>query len=169
MMEHGQFRQDLYYRLNVIELRMPPLREMTEDIPALAQAILEKHGRMMGAPVPALASEALAVLGRHHFSGNVRELENVLERALALCDGKSIEAADLWLEMTPAGSQLATAIGDDLPLPEYLEAIEKQAILDALEKNGYNKTAAARQLGVSFRALRYRLAKLGLSRDDEES
>jgi two-component system response regulator PilR (NtrC family) len=163
MMESGQFRQDLYYRLNVIELKMPPLREMPADIPRLAEKILEKHCRELGSAVPRLAEAAQAILVRHAFPGNVRELENVLERALALCDGQTIEAGDLLLEETaPAREELAPG---ELPLPDYLENIEKKAILDALEKTGNNKTAAAKLLGVSFRTLRYRLQKLGLAKD----
>ncbi len=167
MMEHGLFRQDLYYRLNVIELRMPPLREMPEDIPRLAEAVLARQARLSGVKPPALTPAALEVLRRHAFPGNVRELENVLERALALCDGGRIDAADLWLRASP-GRLAAEAGPGDLPLPDYLEAIERRAILDALERSGHNKTAAARQLGLSFRALRYRLAKLGLDREGGE-
>lgn len=164
MMEDRQFRQDLYYRLNVIELKMPPLREMAGDIPALAQAILQKHCRELGSQVPPMSAEVEEALMRHGFPGNVRELENVLERALAMCNGECIEAGDLLLESPSLSFDELTSEGD-LPLPEYLESIEKRAILDALEKSGHNKTAAAKLLGVSFRAFRYRLAKLGLGRD----
>ena len=170
MMENGLFRQDLYYRLNVIELKMPALREMAEDIPQLAQAILQKHCRTLGAPLPLISPAAMALLCRHGFPGNVRELENVLERALALCDGRSIEAEDLLLEgavpEAHTDAHEAAPVGE-MPLPEYLEAVEKQAIMEALEKTGHNKTAAARLLGVSFRALRYRLSKLGLGHDED--
>jgi two-component system response regulator PilR (NtrC family) len=167
MMDNGNFRQDLYYRLNVIELRMPALREMAEDIPLLAQSLLEKQCHLLGVAVPELDETALSMLKRHPFPGNVRELENVLERALALCNGKAIEPQDLLLEKeakTPALSGNTSG----LALPDYLEHIEKQVILDALEKTGHNKTAAAKLLGVSFRTLRYRLSKLGLSKDTEE-
>ncbi len=170
MMEAGLFRQDLYYRLNVIELKMPALREMPEDIPLLAATLLARLCDTSGVRHPELSSEAIDLLRRHHFPGNVRELENILERALALCDGVRIEAGDLLLDspqVTGSGSGLAAP--GDIPLPEFLEHIEKQAILDALEKSGQNKTAAAKLLGVSFRALRYRLAKLGLGRDDDLS
>lgn len=167
MMENGHFRQDLYYRLNVIGLRMPALREMAQDIPLLAQNLLEKQCRLAGVAIPKLDSEASAMLVAHDFPGNVRELENVLERALALCDGNIIGAADLLLgnEAKPVTPGLPNS---NLPLPEYLETIEKKAILDALEKTGNNKTAAAKLLGVSFRTLRYRLSKLGLSKDNEQ-
>jgi two-component system response regulator PilR (NtrC family) len=167
MLENGEFRQDLYYRLNVIELKMPALREMPEDIPRLAQRILEKQAATLGMDVPAVSNEAEAALAQHAFPGNVRELENVLERALALCDGETITEADLYLENgsgTPKTSSMA--VPGDMPLPEYLESLEKQAILDALEKTNNNRTAAAKLLGVSFRALRYRLAKLGLGKDE---
>lgn len=168
MMDNGNFRQDLYYRLNVIELKMPALRDMSEDIPALAQRLLEKQCHLLGIAVPELDSKAVQRLKQHNFPGNVRELENVLERAMALCNGQVITAEDLLLEKEarePSGSYQL----DGLPLPDYLERIEKQLILDALEKTGNNKTAAAKLLGVSFRTLRYRLAKLGLSKDSDET
>ena len=168
MMDNGNFRQDLYYRLNVIELKMPALREMSEDIPGLAQRLLEKQCRLLGIPVPELDAKAVIRLRQHHFPGNVRELENVLERALALSDGQIITAEDLLLE-SEAREPAATYELQGLPLPDYLERVEKQLILDALEKTGNNKTAAAKLLGVSFRTLRYRLAKLGLGRDADET
>ena len=166
MMENGQFRQDLYYRLNVIGLRMPALREMPQDIPLLAQSLLEKQCRLSGMAVPALDAAANARLMQHSFPGNVRELENVLERALALSDGNTITAEDLLLndEAKPIPTVLGNAA---VPLPEYLENIEKQAIRDALENTGNNKTAAAKLLGVSCRTLRYRLSKLGLSKEHD--
>lgn len=163
MMESGLFRQDLYYRLNVIELRMPALRELREDIPMLVARILEKHGSATGTPVPQLSVAAMASLKQYRFPGNVRELENILERALALCDGQVIEVGDLLLQGAASDSPAAPDDGG-IPLPEYLENIERQAILDALKKTGQNKTEAARLLGVSFRTLRYRFAKLGLGK-----
>lgn len=166
MMDSGSFRQDLYYRLNVIELKMPALREMAEDIPLLAQSLLEKQCRQLGMPVPALDNKAVEILKQHSFPGNVRELENVLERALALCNGITIMPEDLLLESEKAAAFQPNISA--LPLPDYLEKIEKQLILDALEKSGQNKTAAAKLLGVSFRTLRYRLAKLGISKDSED-
>lgn len=164
MMESGQFRQDLYYRLNVIGLKMPALREMPEDIPSLAQNLLVKQCRILGSPVPSLDNKARAMLIDHDFPGNVRELENVLERALALCDGNTIMAEDLLLERE-SKSRSMPAETNGMALPDYLESIEKQAILEALEKTGQNRTAAAKLLGVSFRTLRYRLSKLGLSKE----
>lgn len=164
MMEAGQFRQDLYYRLNVIELKMPALRDMPEDIPLLAQSLLEKQCHQSGTPVPAISEEVGTMLMRYSFPGNVRELENILERALALCDGKHIHNEDILLK-----SNIKTKAPTDtqgLALPDFLENIEKQAILEALQKTNHNKTAAAKLLGVSFRTLRYRLSKLGLSKEE---
>lgn len=168
MMEAGHFRQDLYYRLNVIELKMPALREMPDDIPLLAESLLARHSPGANSRLR-LSVEAVALLRRHSFPGNVRELENVLERALALGDGEHIEAEDLLLNSISAPQQQPAAVASgEVPLPEYLENIEKQAILDALQKSGQNKTAAAKLLGVSFRTLRYRLSKLGLGREEDQ-
>ena len=157
--ESGKFRQDLYYRLNVIELRMPPLREMREDIPAIAQAVLARQG---GATAPALSAEALRALQDYNFPGNVRELENILERAQALCGEGGIGEEDLYL--TPPESTIGEPLesGGKWPLQDYLDRVEKEAILEALEKTRYNKTAAAKLLGITFRALRYRLERLGI-------
>jgi two-component system response regulator PilR (NtrC family) len=163
MLEIGQFRQDLYYRLNVIELKMPALREMPEDIPALAMRLLEKLALQLGMQPPKLAPGAVAMLAHHPFPGNVRELENILERALALCDGHRITTEDLSLT-TPSGGKATDQA--ELPLPDLLETLEKQAMLDALEKTGHNKTAAARLLGVSFRTFRYRFSKLGMGKEN---
>jgi len=168
MMDNGNFRQDLYYRLNVIELRMPALRELAEDIPLLAQNLLKKQCHLLGVAVPELDDKALTMLKQHPFPGNVRELENVLERALALCDGKTIREEDLLLEKETKGAATLPGNTSGLALPDYLERIEKQVIIDALERAGHNKTAAAKLLGISFRTLRYRLAKLGLSKDSDE-
>jgi two-component system response regulator PilR (NtrC family) len=154
----GTFRQDLYYRLNVIELRMPSLREMREDIPRLAEAILKRQ--CAGREPPRLAASALAELSRYDFPGNVRELENILERALALAAGDEIGAGDLRLAAHPASDE-APQVGA-LPLQERLDAIERKAILDALEQTRYNRTAAAKVLGITFRALRYRMERLGI-------
>jgi len=161
MLESGQFRQDLYYRLNVIELKMPALRELQLDIPSLAERLLEKLALQLGMEPPKLDQAAIAALTQHPFPGNVRELENILERALALCDGQTISVEDLSLN-APPGSLPAEQ--GELPLPDYLESLEKQAMLEALEKTGQNKTAAARLLGVSFRTFRYRLGKLGIGK-----
>lgn len=170
-MEAGQFRQDLYYRLNVIELRMPALRERSEDIPMLVKNLLEKLCLQSKTPAPTLDKDALDILRHHHYPGNVRELENILERALALCDGKVILADDLLLEQESVvldTTMLEKTDSKGMALPDYLENIEKTAILNALEKTRHNKTEAARLLGVSFRTLRYRLSKLGLSKDQDD-
>lgn len=169
MMENGNFRQDLYYRLNVIELKMPALREMSEDIPLLAHNLLEKQCRLLGIPAPHIDDKAISILKQHGFPGNVRELENVLERALALCNGEVITPADLLLEKETRDSSATTTGLRGLALPDYLDRIEKQLILEALEKTANNKTAAAKLLGVSFRTLRYRLAKLGISKEHDEA
>jgi two-component system response regulator PilR (NtrC family) len=159
MVEAGRFRQDLYYRLNVIELNMPSLRERPEDIPPLAQALLAKlgHGRDIR-----LDAEALRVLKHYAFAGNVRELENILERALALADGDTIVAGDL--NLAPKAEVLSSSGQDALPgnLQDYLDKVEREALLKALEQTRHNKTAAARLLGVTFRSLRYRLERLGI-------
>jgi two-component system response regulator PilR (NtrC family) len=154
----GRFRQDLYYRLNVIELRMPSLREMREDIPLLAEAILR---RQCGNDDPPRLTDAARVeLARYDFPGNVRELENILERALALATGDEIDAQDLQLAR-PSEPPAAADVGG-LPLQERLDAIERKAILDALDQTHYNRTAAAKVLGITFRALRYRMERLGI-------
>ncbi len=157
----GAFRQDLYYRLNVIELRMPALRELSDDIPRLAAAILARHAAEGRAP--RLSAQAEAALQAYHFPGNVRELENILERAVALVSDEEITIADLQLPDERAVAQEADV--DNLPLPERLEAIERKAILEALERARYNQTAAAKLLGISFRALRYRIQRLGIKQE----
>ncbi len=156
--ENGLFRQDLFYRLNVIELRMPALREMREDISLLANAILKRQVEPLGVGAPHLSFGALKALERYDFPGNVRELENILERALALTRGDEIKPEDLRL--SPKREELLDVSG--LPLPERMETIERKAIMEALEKTHYNRTAAAKLLGVSFRALRYRMERLGI-------
>jgi len=163
MVQNGSFRQDLYYRINVIDLSVPSLRDRPDDIPVLTEHILAKLTGANKQDKPVLSASALAALQRHHFPGNVRELENILERALALYDGKSIEIDDLNL---PIGIQnLADAPEYDPAsgsLEDHLETIERKAITTALEENKWNKTATAKQLGLSFRSLRYRLKKLDL-------
>ena len=159
----GKFRQDLYYRLNVIEIRMPSLREMRDDIPVLAQEMLRKSAAGDdGGAVPTLTPAALAALHEYQFPGNVRELENILERALALCAGGQIDKDDLQLTPPPAGSEAAAELSG-LPLQEHLDRVEKEAILQALEKTRFNRTAAAKLLGITFRALRYRMERLGIN------
>jgi two-component system response regulator PilR (NtrC family) len=162
MVQAGNFRQDLYYRLNVIELNIPPLRARSSDIPQLTDFLLTNLAKMNEIPQPSISTAALNALKQYYFPGNVRELENILERALALYDGNMIEQDDLNL---PIGTELAAAEEFDLTkqsLEDYLENIEKQALTTALEENRWNKTATAKQLGLTFRSLRYRLKKLGL-------
>ncbi len=155
----GAFRQDLYYRLNVIELRMPSLREMRADIPALAEAILRRQCE--GREPPRLASKAQADLVRYDFPGNVRELENILERAIALATGEEIASHDLQLVASPVeGAESVDTSG--LPLQELLDAVERKKIMEALEQTHFNRTAAAKVLGITFRALRYRMERLGI-------
>lgn len=162
--ESGKFRQDLYYRLNVIELRMPPLRDMREDVPAIAQAVLAKLAGESGvAEPPHLTPAAVKALQGYSFPGNVRELENILERAMALCGETRIDRDDLYLappaDRTADPGELPST---NLALPEYLDQVERQVIMDALTKTRFNKTAAAKLLGITFRALRYRLDRLGI-------
>ncbi|MDE3208426.1 MAG: sigma-54-dependent Fis family transcriptional regulator, partial [Pseudomonadota bacterium] len=155
------FRQDLYYRLNVIEIRMPSLREMPEDIPLLANRLLDRLALQAGIIPPRLTPEAVAALASYDFPGNVRELENILERAMALCGQGLIDVADLHL-FTEDGFSQQVLPGSKWPLQPYLDQVEREALLCALESTGQNKTAAARLLGITFRSLRYRLERLGL-------
>jgi two-component system response regulator PilR (NtrC family) len=188
LVEDNRFRHDLFYRLNVIELRVPPLRERGDDIPQLVESILRRLSVEAGEPLPPLDADALQALRDYPFPGNVRELENILERATALCEGESIQRADLRL---PAASAARTArtyatntpmnvtgehpvfrmpigngnsgsnVSDD-GLPKHMEQLEREAIVRALEECRYNKTKAAAKLGITFRALRYKLKKLGI-------
>ncbi len=176
LMEQGLFRQDLYYRLNVIQLKMPALRDRPEDIPELTQKLLQKICDGQSIDTPILEDSAKKLIANLQFAGNVRELENMLERALALCDGEKITADDLFMYEESKLSKPANNLNQhdfdssksaEIGLPEYLEHIEKRAIVNALEKSNNNKTAAAKLLGVSFRTLRYRLTKLGLAKDDD--
>jgi two-component system response regulator PilR (NtrC family) len=187
LVDDGRFRHDLYYRINVIELRVPPLRERLEDLPGLAQRVLTRLSAAQGRPVPVLSDDALAALRAHPFPGNVRELENILERAMALAEGERIEAEDLRLPVAAAPGLVAAsptvATPPPLPppaalpadprnlnprdtassrLPEYIEAMERKAIEQALQENRFNKTRTAAALGITFRALRYKLKKLGI-------
>ena len=165
----GDFRQDLFYRLAVIELKMPPLREMRDDIPLLAAEILTRLTKPMQVSPPQLGAGASKALQSYSFPGNVRELENILERALALTSGDEIRAEDLQLgtreDAQTISKQDLVGLRASTPLPDYLERIEKEAILEALEKTRYNRTAAAKLLGITFRAMRYRMDKLGIKDD----
>ncbi|MEQ6886213.1 sigma-54 dependent transcriptional regulator [Salicola sp. Rm-C-2C1-2] len=168
LVEDGLFRQDLFYRINVIELRVPSLRERTADIPILAQHILARLAQDYELPPAQLSKEALTALQAHPFPGNVRELENCLERAFTLSEDDAINASDLQLggpSKTPEGggnAGLPDPAESGMDLESYLESIERTTIDKAMAQTEGNKTAAARQLGVSFRALRYKLKKLGM-------
>jgi two-component system response regulator PilR (NtrC family) len=157
----GSFRQDLYYRLNVINLHVPALRERPGDIRLLADHILARLAAQGGMKPSVLSPGALAALERYAFPGNVRELENVLERAMTLCDGNTIGAEDLAIQAEAANDEQGNYLADD-DLDAVLESVEKETILNALEQSRWNKTAAAKLLGISFGALRYRMQKLGL-------
>lgn len=177
LVQEGSFRQDLFYRINVIELAVPPLRERPGDISLLANHILERIAREYECEPATLTAAAVDRLKDYDFPGNVRELENVLERAFTLCDADQIDADDLHLGngvhqpssafqiITEGQAEDARAIevpDGEIDLEGYLETIERQAIEKALEATRWNKTAAAKRLGISFRALRYRLKKLGM-------
>jgi two-component system response regulator PilR (NtrC family) len=174
LVDEGRFRHDLYYRINVIELPVPPLRERREDLPLLANAILARLATAQQRPVPTLHPDASDALSHYNFPGNVRELENILERAFALADDDGIHSTDLRLpENRPSASAQAAGMHLDpsridpresaaSALPSFIEEIERKAIEQALTDNRYNKTRAAAQLGITFRALRYKLKKLGI-------
>jgi two-component system, NtrC family, response regulator PilR len=175
LVQAGHFRQDLFYRINVIELAVPALRDRPDDIALLAGHILERIAREYECDPASLTSEAINRLKGYDFPGNVRELENILERAFTLCDADLIGEDDLHMgnaPITPDNHSAGEAAGNSAgsaPVPEgemdlegYLETIERTAIEKALEATRWNKTAAAKRLGISFRALRYRLKKLGM-------
>nr|WP_095207177.1 sigma-54 dependent transcriptional regulator [Luteimonas sp. JM171]AOH35298.1 sigma-54-dependent Fis family transcriptional regulator [Luteimonas sp. JM171] len=176
LVDQGSFRHDLYYRINVIGLHVPPLRERTGDLPLLSTAILQRLAQAMHRDVPVLSEGALEALERYAFPGNVRELENVLERALALAEGDVIQAEDLQLPRHESRAPQPATAGPDAAdptrispydtassaLPSYIEEIERAAIQQALQENRYNKTRTAAALGITFRALRYKLKKLGI-------
>ena len=179
LVEDGRFRHDLYYRINVIELRVPPLRERLEDLPGLCANILARLSSSQGRPLPKLCDDAIEALKTYPFPGNVRELENILERALAMADDDRIDAGNLHLPKISAPASAATAASNfpsasvdprtldprdtaTSALPSYIEEIERAAINHALQENRYNKTRTASALGITFRALRYKLKKLGI-------
>ncbi len=166
MVEAGHFRQDLYYRINVIELPMPWLHQRTEDIPILVEHLLRKISANWGSQHLRISKSALQALQGYRFPGNVRELENILERAMTLCDGKMIQVDDLQLPESSSDFTDTIIIdksdGMKQGLDPALNDQEREAIIKALEQTRYNKTAAAKLLGISFRALRYRIKKLGI-------
>ena len=172
----GRFRQDLYYRLNVIEILVPPLRERRDDLPALCQALLARIAQESGMPVPQLSPTVVQQLCDHPLGGNVRELENLLHRAVALSDGEELQV-DFAPTQGPvasepalgaAESQSATgAIGIPEPMPgdlqAYLDQREREILVKALHESGFNRTAAAQRLGLSLRQIRYRIARLAIA------
>lgn len=172
--DEGRFRGDLFYRINVIQLTVPSLRNRRGDIPLLANFILGNLARNWDIEQPSLGDDALSSLEKYSFPGNVRELENILERAVTLCEGQKISADDLMLQPQEASLETTSAVsGNELypavdasqlpdSLEDFLEDIEKEVLSNALEKTRWNKTEAAKLLGISFRALRYRLKKLEL-------
>jgi two-component system response regulator PilR (NtrC family) len=160
LVRSGVFRQDLFYRINVIELRMPGLRERPGDIPELARRMLARLGAEHGMTPPAIGDDALQALAAYSFPGNVRELENILERAMTLCEDGRIRASDL--QLAERGAEAHETPAGTLSLEPFLGSVERDTILRALDQTDHNKTAAARLLGISFGALRYRLKKLGM-------
>jgi two-component system response regulator PilR (NtrC family) len=176
LVAEGRFRQDLFYRLNVIELRVPPLRERAEDIALIAEGVLQRLAREADVEPSRLSPAALHALERYPFPGNVRELENILERAVALAGDLELQVADLMLPAedepgTADGEPAAVALGEAAfsltdgvpnPLSAYLDHVEREALRAALAKTGQNRTAAAALLGMTFRQMRYRLQRLGL-------
>jgi two-component system response regulator PilR (NtrC family) len=171
--DEERFRKDLFYRLNVIRIELPPLRERRSDIPKLARAMIRRFSEELGNDVAGLSSEAVQALERYHFPGNIRELENIIERAVALASSSTIGLDDLPEEVS--GRSAKSPPGTiDLPedgchLDEVLERTERRLLDQALERTDGVRTAAAKLLGISFRSLRYRLNKLGMDSDDKAS
>ena len=172
----GRFRQDLYYRLNVIETRVPALRERACDIPPLAEHILRRLCQLWNLPIPQITDDAWQALKSYPFPGNVRELENILERALTLSDGQQIDKSHLQLPQggindlaQPGGATTLPSRPAGLPLEEFLQEVERTELLRALDATHWNRTAAAKKLGMTFRSLRYRLQKLSLDQGGDDS
>lgn len=168
LVEAGDFRQDLYYRINVIEIDVPKLRDRKSDIPLLANHILQRIAEECEVYDAKISDEAMNSLKEYHFPGNVRELENIIERAFTLCENDIIETSDLQLrpsnktDGTMEFSETSAQRDDETSLEDFLEGIERKTIEQALEETRWNKTAAAKKLGITFRALRYRLKKLNM-------
>ena len=168
--ETNQFRQDLFYRINVIELPVPSLRDRREDIPQLAKAFLNRFAKESGITPPQLTDEATQVLLQHSFPGNIRELENTLERAFTLCDNASISPDDLNLhnkavsieQLHQHAEKNILTSNDFDSIDDYLANLEKEMLLSTLEKNRWNKTATAKELGISFRQIRHKLKKFDI-------
>ena len=167
-LEQGTFREDLYYRLNVVPLNIPPLRDHKEDIPVLADFFVEKLGKELESPVRTISKNAVAKLMEFNWPGNVRELENVLERSIVLAEGPELSAGDIRLDMAPAGRQHAMASNSFLPEGMTLDQYEQQLIKEALKRANGNKSQAARLLGLTRNAFRYRLDQMGMDSSDGE-
>lgn len=165
--EEGTFRQDLYYRLNVLQLKMPPLRELREDIPHFIATLLDRFALLSQEKRPHLTPAAVTALMAYNYPGNFRELENILERAVALAGGDDVDVADL--QLTPSATSLADSElpadyshGGHESLPDFLDRVERAAIIKALEATRFNRTQAAKLLGLTFRSMRYRMERLGI-------
>ncbi len=167
----GSFREDLFYRLNVIPIRLPPLRERKEDIPLLAGHFMARYSHQMGKKISGISREAVRFLTDYDWPGNVRELENTIHRAVALSRDSEITPADLVIKMrtgTPASQLMSRELpGDGIDLEESLAQVERTYICQALERTGWNITHAAELLGTSFRSLRYRISKLDIKQEAE--
>ncbi|MCC7174496.1 MAG: sigma-54-dependent Fis family transcriptional regulator [Bryobacterales bacterium] len=162
-LEEGTFREDLYYRLNVVPINLPPLRERREDIPFLAEHFVRKHSRDLGAKADSLSEGALKKLSEYQWPGNVRELENVIERSLVLASGARLEASDIKLDTAPRTAAVPAFLPDGMTLDQHEQAI----IREALRRANGNKSQAARLLGLTRNALRYRLSQMGI--EDQNS
>lgn len=170
--QQGEFRQDLFYRLNVIELRVPPLRERAQDLPELAHALLQRLCAESGHAPPPLSDEALTWLQSRDLPGNVRELENLLQRALALSSGEALVPADFDADhLLPAHPHPTDPPemreSSPAPIPDnlqrYLDEQERKVLLKALQETDFNRTAAAARLGLNLRQIRYRIQRLGIA------
>jgi len=164
LVKAGKFREDLYYRINVIELHVPALRERLDDVPQLVDMLLDRVSQQIGVARPEIGDEAMDKLLSYAYPGNVRELENILERAVTLCADDRVAPGDIQLKQG-AGPVELPPLGEDVGsdgLEGQLEHIEREAIVKALEQTRYNKTKAAQLLGMTFRQLRYRVKKLGI-------
>ena len=163
----GRFRQDLFYRLNVIEIMVPPLRERREDLPALCEALLARIALESGMSTPHLSEVVTRQLMAHPFSGNVRELENLLHRAVALADGEELQVDFQASQSAPAEATLPGVVKMPAALPQDLQAFldqqEREILVKTLQETGYNRTAAAQRLGLSLRQIRYRIARLAIT------
>ena len=165
-LEQGTFREDLYYRLNVVPIDIAPLRQRKEDIPDLANLFISKFAADSGKPVKSISPEAMQILASYHWPGNVRELQNIIERACALAKGTMLDAADIHLDVRPV--KAGDGAGGFLPEGMTLEHWEDEMIQEALRRANGNKSQAARLLGLSRNALRYRLSKIGIADEGEK-